>query len=71
MCSSSDGRSSEGRITILVAKVIVMVYVSFGRASRSQRGGRGFESHHLHYGNQGRLGNRAAFLVLPDDCRCR
>lgn len=25
----------------------------------------------LHHGNQGRLGNRSAFLVLSDDCRCR
>lgn len=25
----------------------------------------------LHHGNQGRLGNRSALLVLSDDCRCR
>ena len=29
----------------------IWAYSSAGRASRSQRGGRGFESHHLHHGN--------------------
>ena len=43
--------TSKGRVTTLVTKAIVMVCVPSGRASRSQRGGRGFESHHLHHGN--------------------
>ena len=42
--------TSKGHIATLVTKIIVMVCVPFGRASRSQRGGRGFESHHLHHG---------------------
>lgn len=37
---------------------------SAGRASRSQRGGRGFESHHLHHGNS--IGARPQ--ALPRFC---
>ena len=39
---------------------------SAGRALRSQRRGRGFESHHLHHGIARAAGNPAALFLFPD-----
>ena len=47
LARESERPESEGRITILALKSNVMLYVLLERASRSQRGGRGFESRHL------------------------